>query len=224
MVWSRQTTDTPALSLSKWFRRKLGFQSPITSIYLLYNLIYIYSIYILILSPICTTDVLHFLSTPVLRPAPGPSPATGQFLSASRKISHVLGWQILYWSASPGRWFASFTRQCALGICKWGGLSDWDPLWYTQTAAFWWSPGFAALIFWSWSWLCEQVSRVLYTCTLFSRLQEARPVPPQPVRWCRAERCCVFAERHFPDVCGFLTRTSMGWSWSQRDPGYSRIR
>ena len=45
MVWSRQTTDTPALSLSKWFRRKLGFQSPITSIYLLYNLIYILFIF-----------------------------------------------------------------------------------------------------------------------------------------------------------------------------------
>ena len=137
------------------------------------------------------TDVLHFLSTPVLRPAPGPSPATGQFLSASRKISHFLGWQILYWSASPGRWFASFTRQCTLGICKWGGLSDGDPLWYTQTAAFWWSPGLAALIFWSWSWLCEQVSRLLYTCTLFFTSAGSTPsaTPACQVMSCRKVLC-----------------------------------
>lgn len=120
MVWSRQTTDTPALSLSKWFRRKLGFQPPITSIYL-------YFIYILILSPICMTDVLHFLVNPSFETSPRSFPCNRTVSVGITEDIPLFGLTNSVLISEPWQMVCEFYPSMYLGHLQVGWSFRWRP-------------------------------------------------------------------------------------------------
>ena len=106
-----------------------------------------------------------------------------------------------------------YPLMCLGHLQKRGGLSDGDPFWYIQAAAFWWSPGSAALIFWSWSWLCEEVSTSAVHI-LFLSWQEAAQVP---------QLCQVMSCRKVLCLCG-KTFPRRLWRLDTHLKGLTRVR